>query len=47
MGQTLCQALYVNQCKTDFHKMLRLDRNRYRGGVILYINEKIPCKNFV
>ena len=25
-------------------KIFRCDRNRYRGGLILYVHEEIPCK---
>ena len=25
-------------------KIFRCDRNRYRGGLILYVQERIPCK---
>ena len=24
--------------------MLRLDCNRYGGGLVLYVNEQVPCK---
>ena len=33
-----------NQFKIDHYKMFRLDRNRYRGGLVLYVNEQVSCK---
>ena len=33
-----------NQFRINGYKIFRLDRNRYGGGLILYINESIPCK---
>ena len=33
-----------NQFRINGYKVLRLDRNRFGGGLILYINENIPCK---
>ena len=33
-----------NQFKIDHYKMFRLDRNRYGGGLVLYVNEQVPCK---
>ena len=31
-----------NQFKIDYYKMF--DRNRYRGGLVLYSTEQVPCK---
>ena len=33
-----------NQFKIDHYKKFRLDRNRYRGGPVLYVNEQVSCK---
>ena len=33
-----------NQFRINGYKSFRLDRNRFVGGLILYINESIPCK---
>ena len=33
-----------SQFKINGYKIFRRDRNRYGGGLLLYINEKIPCK---
>ena len=33
-----------NQFRINSYKIFRLDRNRFGGGLILYINENIPCK---
>ena len=33
-----------NQVRINGYKIFRLDRNRFGGGLILYINENIPCK---
>ena len=33
-----------NQFKIDHYKMFRLDRNRYGGSLVLYVNEQVPCK---
>ena len=33
-----------NQFKIDHYKMFRLDRNRYGGGKVLYVNEQVLCK---
>ena len=32
------------QFKINGHKLFRRDRNRFGGGLMLYLNEKIPCK---
>ena len=32
------------QFRINGYKIFRLDRNRLGGGLILYINENIPCK---
>ena len=28
----------------DHYKMFSLDRNRYGGGLVLHVNEQVPCK---
>ena len=33
-----------NQFRISGYKILRLNRNRFEGGLILYINKDIPCK---
>ena len=33
-----------NQFRINGYKIFRFDRNRFRGGLILYINENISCK---
>ena len=33
-----------NQFKINHYRMFRLDRNRYGGGLVLYVNEQVPCK---
>ena len=33
-----------NQFKIDHYKKFRLDGNRYRGGLVLYLNEQVSCK---
>ena len=33
-----------NQFGINGYKMVRLDRNRFGSGLILYITENIPCK---
>ena len=33
-----------NQFRTNGYNIFRLDHNRFGGGLILYINENIPCK---
>ena len=33
-----------NQFRINGYKTFILDRNRFTGGLILYINENIPCK---
>ena len=35
-----------NQFRINGYKIFRLDRNRFGGGLILYINENIPCNTF-
>ena len=40
----LDHAFPSNQFRINGYKVLRLDRNRFGGGLILYINENIPCK---
>ena len=32
------------QFKIDGYKLFRRDRNRFSGGLMLYLNEGIPCK---
>ena len=32
------------QLKIDHYKTFKLDQNRYRGGLILQINEQVRCK---
>ena len=34
----------MNQFHIFGFKVFRRDRNRFGGGLILYINEKIPCR---
>ena len=34
----------INQFRIRGYKGFRRDRNRFRGGLILYVNENIPCK---
>ena len=34
----------INQFAVGGYKVFRRDRNRFGGGLILYINENIPCK---
>ena len=34
----------INQFIIRVYKVFRQDRNRFRGGLILYVNENIPCK---
>ena len=34
----------INQFAIGGYKVFRRDRNRFGGGLILYINENIPCK---
>ena len=34
----------INQFAAGGDKVYRRDRNRFGGGLILYINENIPCK---
>ena len=33
-----------NQFRINGYRIFRLDRNRFGGGLILYINENVPCK---
>ena len=33
-----------NQFKIHHYKMFRLDRKRYGGGLVLDVNEQVPCK---
>ena len=33
-----------NQFRINGYKIFRFDRNRFGGGLILHINENIPCK---
>ena len=33
-----------SQFKTNGYKIFRRDRDRYGGGLLLYVNEEIPCK---
>ena len=33
-----------SQFKMNGYKIFRLDWNRYVGGLLLYVNEEIPCK---
>ena len=33
-----------NQFRINGYKIFRLDRKRFGGGLIFYINENIPCK---
>ena len=33
-----------DQFRINGYKIFRLDRNRFGGGLMLYINENIPCK---
>ena len=32
-----------SQFKINGYKIFRRDRNRYGGGLLLYVNEEIPC----
>ena len=32
------------QFKINDYKIVRCDQNRYHGGLLLYVNEEIPCK---
>ena len=32
------------QFKINGYKLFRCDRNRFGGGLMLYLNEEIPCK---
>ena len=41
---TLDHILPSNQFRISGYKIFRLDRNRFGDGLILYINENIPCK---
>ena len=34
----------INQLSIRGYKVFRRDRNRFGGGLMLYINENIPCK---
>ena len=34
-----------SQFKINGYKIFRCDQNRYGGGLLLYVNEEIPCKN--
>ena len=34
----------INQFSIRGYKVFRRDRNRFGGGLILYVNENIPCK---
>ena len=34
----------INQFAIGGYKIFRRDRNHFAGGLILYINENIPCK---
>ena len=40
----LDHAFPSNQFRIDDYKIFRLDRNRFKSGLILYINEDIICK---
>ena len=40
----LGHMLLSNQFRINGHKVFRLGRIRFGGGLILYINENIPCK---
>ena len=40
----LYQTFPSNQFRINGYKNFRFDRNRYGGGLILYINEGISCK---
>ena len=33
-----------SQFKINGYNFFRRDRNRYSGGLLLYVNEEIPCK---
>ena len=33
-----------NQFRINGYKIFKLDRNRFEGGLILHINENVPCK---
>ena len=35
----------MNQFRTCGYKMFRRDRNRFEGGLMLYINKNIPCRS--
>ena len=40
----LDNKLPINQFAIGGYKVLRRDRNCFRGGLILYINGNIPCR---
>ena len=40
----LDHTFLINQFRINSYKIFRLDRNRFGGGLILYINENIPCR---
>ena len=42
--QKLGNTFPINQFAIGGYKVFRRDRNRFGGGLILYINENIPCK---
>ena len=40
LGDTFPNSHFkINHCN-----MFRLDRTRYGGGLVLYVNEQVPCK---
>ena len=39
-------TLLSNKLRFNGYKIFRQDYNRFGGGLILYINENIPCKPF-
>ena len=40
----LDHAFPSNQFRINGYKIFKLDRNRFEGGLILYVNENIPYK---
>ena len=47
LRQNFRNIFHNNPFKIDHYKMLRLDRNRHGGGLVLYVNEQVPRKKLI
>ena len=44
ISESKLDSFFSKQFKINGYKIFRRDRNRYGGGLLLYVNEETPCK---